>query len=328
MKKIAAIFIAAAMLFLLAGCSFSFYQREAESRNIYKNHIAVEADSSATYTERVAASRSAAVVSIISNTVIRTNRGSGSVTQVFSGVIIDAEGYVLTTSNAAYLQVSNGGSIYGNRVMSAYAVLPAVYNDTAHYKLTLIDYDTSVGLALFRFYDTFHYYTDDSRNASEEGFQIFAALSGESVVTGERCVGIGNSLGNALNTDVIAPDRIGEIEQTVMSGIISDADARADEKGLEPVVFGGKEYGYILTTVPLNIDMYGGALFDESGYLIGLLAMKIGYQSSSAGASGYFKRVGAASRAGLLTAYIDSVAEELSLPIPYTVASVSAGEAA
>ena len=316
MKKIAAIFIAAAMLFLLAGCSFSFYQREAESRNIYKNHIAVEADSSATYTERVAASRSAAVVSIISNTVIRTNRGSGSVTQVFSGVIIDAEGYVLTTSNAAYLQVSNGGSIYGNRVMSAYAVLPAVFNDTAHYKLTLIDYDT------------FHYYTDDSRNASEEGFQIFAALSGESVVTGERCVGIGNSLGNALNTDVIAPDRIGEIEQTVMSGIISDADARADEKGLEPVVFGGKEYGYILTTVPLNIDMYGGALFDESGYLIGLLAMKIGYQSSSTGASGYFKRVGAASRAGLLTAYIDSVAEELSLPIPYTVASVSAGEAA
>ena len=114
----------------------------------------------------------------------------------------------------------------------------------------------------------------------------------------------------------------------MMSGVVSGAKAGADIKGLEPIRFGGVDYGYILTTAPLNIDMYGGALFDEDGYLIGSLAMKIGYQSAGTGQSGYFKRVGAAYRVDLLTAYIDSVAEEIHTPIPYTIATGSEEEAA
>lgn len=326
MKRIAAICVGLAMVFLMAGCSFSLYRREAESRNVYKDYIAAETDVSAGYAEKVAASRSSSVVSVIANTLVRTNRGRASVTQIYSGIIINAEGYVLTTSHAALLEVSDGSRVYSGEIMSAYAVLPEIYGDKQHYRLILVDYDTEAGLALFRFYDSFHYYTDESREESKEGFQTVAEFTDRSVVPGERCVGIGNSLGNALNSDVASPGSVGEIAQTVMSGVISDAEADTDV--LKAVSFGGKEYAYLLTTVPVNVDMYGGALFDDSGYLIGLPAMKIGYESSATGGSGYFKRVAAAYPVSLLTDYIDSVAEESKTPIPYTLASVSDGEAA
>ena len=326
MKKLSAILLAVTVLFLLTGCSFSLYQREAESRDIYKEFIATDIDAADDYAARVSEKSGAAVVSVIANSVIRTNSGNYSSTQIFSGIIINAEGYVLTTSNAALLQVSSGRHVYSNKVMSAYAVLSAAYNDTTHYRLTLVDYDASLGLALFRFYDQFHYYTDASKNSSVDGFQFTARFSEEDVSAGDRCVSVGNSLGNALNADTSAPGSVDEIALTIMSGIVSDDEAGAEE--LAPVTFGGKDYGYILTTAPLNIDMYGGALFDENGYLIGLLALKIGYQSTSTGECGYFKRVGAACRVELLTAYIDSVADEIRSPIPYTVASASNGEVA
>ena len=326
MKKFLAILIAVAMMFLLAGCSFSLYRREEDSRDIYKDYIAIEEDSDSAYTQRVAAKKGAAVVSIIANSIIQTNRGSASVVQIYSGVIINSEGYVLTTSQAAQLQVSSGNRIYSNEVMSAYAVLPEVYDDSHHYKLTLVDYDSDAGLALFRFYDRFHYYTDETRQTSEDGFQIVAEFSAAEILTGARSVGIGNSLGNALNEGVIVPDRINEIAQTVMGGIVSDAEA--DATVLEPITYGGNKYTYILTTAPVNIDMYGGALFDENGYLIGLLAMKIGYESETTRESGYFKRVGAAYRVSLLTEFIDTVAESIHSPIPYTLASAANKEAA
>ena len=151
MKRFAAILLVAASVLLLAGCSFSLYRREDESRDIYKKYIEVGTDDSASYTEKVAAEAGAAVVSVIAHTIVRTNRGTATVAQVFSGVIINADGYVLSTSNAAYLSVTDGNHVYSNEVMSAYAVLPEVYDDDSHYKLTLIDYDTDVGLALFRF---------------------------------------------------------------------------------------------------------------------------------------------------------------------------------
>ena len=324
MKKRLAALLAVATLFLFAGCSFSFYQRQAESKDIYKDYLAMETDASDSYTERVAERSGAAVVTVIANSVVRTNRGSESTTQIFSGIIINAEGYVLTTSHAAVLEVTSGGSLYTGRVLTAYAVLPEIYGDKSRYKLTLVDYNTDAGLALFRFYDRFHYYTDTSRGESKEGFQVFAQFSGKNAETGERCIGIGNSLGNALNEGVSVPERVNEIEQTVMSGVISDADAGSE--ALAPVSFGGKEYNYILTTVPVNIDMYGGALFDENGYLIGLLAMKIGYESSS-GETGYFKRVAAACPVSLLTAYIDGAASATETPVPYIIA-MPAGEAA
>lgn len=320
MKRIiAAILLVTASLLLMVGCSFPFYQREAESEDIYLDHIDVTADPSAAYAEKVAVEKSAAVVSIISNSIISTGRGSGSVTQIFSGIIIDAQGYVLTTSNAAFLEVTDGSNTYSNRVSTAYAVLADVYNDSHHYKLTLVDYNTEIGMAVFRFYDRFHHYSNEEKTEVKDGFQVFAEFSTESIATGERCVGIGNSLGNALNAGIVAPDRISGLSLTAMSGIVSSAEA--DPSVLSPVTLNGNTYSYLLTTVPVNIDMYGGALFDEYGYLIGLLSMKIGYSSADTGESGYFKRVAAVSKTELLTDYIDHVAEAAKMPIPYTVAA-------
>ena len=54
MKKRLAALLAVATLFLFAGCSFSFYQRQAESKDIYKDYLAMETDTSDSYTERVA----------------------------------------------------------------------------------------------------------------------------------------------------------------------------------------------------------------------------------------------------------------------------------
>ena len=101
-----------------------------------------------------------------------------------------------------------------------------------------------------------------------------------------------------------------------MNGIISDA--RADATVLDPLLFGGDTYEYILTSSPVNFDMYGGALFDENGYLLGVLAFKIGYESSTGNSndSGYFDRVAAAYPINFVTAYIDSVATKIQAPIP------------
>ena len=152
MKKRLAALLAVATLFLFAGCSFSFYQRQAESKDIYKDYLAMETDASDSYTERVAERSGAAVVTVIANSVVRTNRGSESTTQIFSGIIINAEGYVLTTSHAAVLEVTSGGSLYTGRVLTAYAVLPEIYGDKSRYKLTLVDYNTDAGLALLLFF--------------------------------------------------------------------------------------------------------------------------------------------------------------------------------
>ena len=325
MKKITALILAVATLFLMAGCSFSLYRRN-ESQDVYKNFIDTETGQTESYAEAVAMKKSPVVVTVISNSIIRTARGSGSVTQIYSGVIINREGYVLTTSAAALLQTSEGNKVYSNKVMSAYAVLSEPYRDKNHYKLVLVGYDTEAGLALFRFYDRFHYYTDASRSEAVDGFQIAAEFSGLSVQTGQNCLAIGNSLGNALNAQASSPDRVDEIAQAVMAGVVSSASA--DNKALSPVSYGGTDYPYIMTTAPVNIDMYGGALFDVNGYLIGILGTKIGYESSANGESGYFKRVATAYPVPLLRAFIDTVAEANETPVPYTVAVTTNEETA
>ena len=317
MKRIAVLtFTVIICCLVLVGCGSGAFQRESDPRDIYVEHIDTSWNEDDEFSQNIASVRGAAVVSVISNSIVYENIGNSAVQQIFSGIIINSQGYVLTSSQAAHLPVEAGSG----RHLSVYAVLPEIYNVKRQVKLSLVDYNDTAGLAIFKFYDNFYYYADEDKSEAVPGFQVYAEFSGKDAVTGERCVTIGNSLGNALG-NVIGADNIDEVELTIMNGIISDA--RADATVLDPLLFGGDTYEYILTSSPVNFDMYGGALFDENGYLLGVLAFKIGYESSTGNSSdsGYFDRVAAAYPINFVTAYIDSVATKIQAPIPYTVTS-------
>ena len=311
MKHLAFFLTVLACCLLLVGCNGT-YLRESEPQNVYIDHIDTTWSPDVEYSQNVAAVRGATVVSIISNFVVYTGMGNRTAQQILSGVIINEQGYILTSSQSAESTLESGTS----KRLSVYAVLPEIYNMERQFKLSLVDYDNDAGLALFKFYDDFFHYVDEEKSEAVSGFQIYAEFSGQKAITGERCVTIGNSLGNTLSNGAID---LNDVELTVMNGIISAASA--DAAVLEPVLLNGNSYNYILTSSPVNFDMYGGGMFDESGYLLGTLAFKIGYQASSGtGESGYFARVSAAYPIELIVDYIDSAAIRVHAAIPYTLA--------
>ena len=101
--------------------------------------------------------QTASVVSILSSGRVYTGSDSYSTTRVLSGVILNEEGYILTSSEACNFDVSDNGTIYEGKFTNAYAVLSDVYQDQRHYILNLVDNHEEAGLALFRFQTDFYY---------------------------------------------------------------------------------------------------------------------------------------------------------------------------
>ena len=317
--------VAAILCMILSGCSFSGYRQEAAPQNIYKDYIAIESDATADFEEQIANKAGGSVVSIISSANMRINGELSSIVNIFSGVIINREGYVITTSQSAYTGVSAGSERYDAEANEVYAVLPDIYDDNTHYKLRLIDYDTQIGLALFKFYDNFYYYSDAAKTETVQGFQFYATFSSENVAVGNRCAAIGNSIGNILNGEALSLNSITQIEQTITSGYISASPA--DPSVFEPLQYGDSAYNYFMTSAPANLDMYGGGLFDENGYAIGILASKIVSDNSGSSAGDYITRAALVYPTALVTAYIDNVSAETQKVIPYTTARLSEVEA-
>lgn len=317
--------VAAILCMILSGCSFSGYRQEAAPQNIYKDYIAIESDATADFEEQIANKAGGSVVSIISSANMRINGELSSIVNIFSGVIINREGYIITTSQSAYTGVSAGAEQYEAEANEVYAVLPDIYDDNTHYKLRLIDYDTQIGLALFKFYDNFYYYSDAAKTETVQGFQFHATFSSENVAVGNRCAAIGNSIGNILNGEALSLNSITQIEQTITSGYVSASPA--DPSVFEPLQYGDSAYNYFMTSAPANIDMYGGGLFDENGYAIGILASKIVSDNSGSAAGDYITRATLVYPTALVTAYIDNVSAETQKVIPYTTARLSEVEA-
>ena len=317
--------VAAILCMVLSGCSFSGYRQEAAPQNIYKDYMAIESDATADFEEQIADKAGGSVVTIISSANMRINGELSSIVNIFSGVIINREGYIITTSQSAYTGVSAGAEQYEAEANEVYAVLPDIYDDNTHYKLRLIDYDTQIGLALFKFYDNFYYYSDAAKTETVQGFQFYATFSSENVAVGNRCAAIGNSIGNILNGEALSLNSITQIEQTITSGYISASPA--DPSVFEPLQYGDSAYNYFMTSAPANIDMYGGGLFDENGYAIGILASKIVSDNSGSSAGDYITRAALVYPTALVTAYIDNVSAETQKVIPYTTARLSEVEA-
>lgn len=101
--------------------------------------------------------QTASVVSILSSGRVYTGSDSYSTTRVLSGVILNEEGYILTSSEACNFDVSDNGTIYEGKFTNAYAVLSDVYQDQHHYMLNLVDNREEAGLALFLLQTDFYY---------------------------------------------------------------------------------------------------------------------------------------------------------------------------
>ena len=284
--------------------------------DVYLDYLDTEsaADNEENAAEYVARKQQAAVVSVIATYNLRTDYAS-SYTQVYSGVIIDRDGYVLTTSSVAYFEYSTGHYIQPSTV---YAVLSDVYDNDARYRLMYVDHDTQAGLAIYSFRDNFYHYADQAKQELVPGFQIWANFLMNGVSVGATCVAVGNAVG-ALNSNFGNANMITYVQQSVTQGIVSSIDA---QQAVPDVSYAGKTFPLLLFSAPANENMYGGALFDENGYLIGLVR---GQLTDGSASEICLERVSAALPASLLAVYIDSVSEQLQRVIPYTVVSSDAG---
>ena len=296
-----------------AFCACSWFFENRAPVDVYLPYLD-GADAAASGAQYVAAAQQADVVTVIATYPVRTDIAT-SYTQVYSGVIINKEGYVLTTSAAASLEYKSGAYASATRIV---AVLSDVYGNDEQYLLKLIDHDSALGVALFVFYDTFYTYTDPSQSNAEEGFCHYAALSAVPPEIGDACVAVGNATG-AVNSDASGLIGVQYVQQAVTQGVVSAAGS-ADEEA-ESVSYGGTVYPYLYSSASVTPAMLGGALFDANGYLIGMLSDKVTDGSSD---ESYLRRFSASLPANFLSAYLDAVSEQTQTVIPYTLATAQA----
>lgn len=110
------------------------------------------------------------------------------------------------------------------------------------------------------------------------------------------------------------------VQQSVTQGIVSSIDA---QQAVPDVSYAGKTFPLLLFSAPANENMYGGALFDENGYLIGLGPRAADRRICFGDLSGTC--FGGHCLPRWLAVYIDSVSEQLQRVIPYTVVFSDAG---
>lgn len=302
-KSFASIFLIAIIFtgLCLSGCSWMLEQTNPRSVCLPYIDVAVDNGSSDSV-EDVTTRSQAAVVSIIATYPLRSNLGN-SYTRVLSGILIDADGYVLTHASVSSYEYSAGEFA---EPKSVYAVLSDVYEDETRYSLEFVDQDSALGVSVYRFYDEFSHHTDASSSETEKGFQIFATFSEKSVRIGEPCTAIGNAVGG-LNSAYENVDGILYIQQSITGGAVS---------ALESVATDETRFSYIITSAPINENMYGGALFDENGYLLGLI-----YDKWTEADGDFVVRASSAIPSSVLTDYIDDASARVQHTIPYTIAA-------
>ena len=289
----------------VSGCS-GIYTQDLAPQNIYKTSIDV---SNTSETNIGLASRS--VVSIISSGTLKSQTGSSlRVVSVLSGIIFNSEGYIIAKSESAYMQIYKNEILYTGKASSVYAVLADSFNDSTKYKLNLISYDSNIGLAIFKFYDNFYYYSDGNKSAAKPGFQFYSQPSDFTVKTGDPCFSVGNFLGNAINESAISANLVSKIQICIMSGSISDNES--DPEIFEPLFYNNQSFNYVIVSAPINFDMYGGALFNKEGQLIGMNASKVLSDSKNPESQSYFERVALAYPSGLLNIYTETILNNLS----------------
>ena len=299
MRKIFYLICILGLTVFLSSCSF--YVVKPAPKSVYKNFIEQTTDADAEFMERIASEQAACVVTILSTGSVASVHETYLMTQAYSGIILNDDGYVLTTDQAYTLEISDSGKTYTGKAIETYAVLSDVYNDQTHYKLNYIDHDEDSGLALFQFYDHFYYCTDSENSQTQKGFQYTAKFAQEELSVGTSCVAVGNSLANIMVDNPKNHSSFKDINLTVTLGVLADTHVNVSE----PVVFENKKYYPSVVTNPINSEMIGGAVFNDIGEIMGIIFQKATYGLS--GSSGYLKRVSFIQCFDLIDSYIKKV---------------------
>ncbi len=323
-KRLLIFSVSVFLLFALCGCSFNLYGGIASSKNVKLEYVEIKTSEDAEFAEVAAARSLGCVVTVVSSANVETGYGIGVLSSIYSGLILNDEGYILTTYQAAHPTEFVDGTTYEGDVSSAYAVLSDIYGDTTHYRIDLVDKDEDAGLALFKFYDSFSYYTDSSKSETQSGFQFKARFTDKTVSVGANVVSIGNAAGYTVISEDDSASQFTDLQVNVMSGTVLEDECDPDIFGT--ISYLNKEYASFLITAPVSEEMIGGGVFDENGYLIGYNYSKL-YSTTDSGVS-ILPRVSIAYKSDLLIDYIDQTSEKLQTPIPYTIARVANEEAA
>lgn len=301
MKKILLMVCILGLTLILSSCNL-FYVVKPAPKSIYKNFIEPKSDNgTAEFMEKIANEQAACVVTILTTGSVVAGHETYLLTQAYSGIILNNDGYILTTDQSYTLEISANGNIYKGKAIETYAVLSDIYNDQTHYKLNYIDHDVDSGLAVFQFYDNFYYYSDSENSQSQKGFQYIANFTQEDLTVGSACIAVGNSLANILVDNPKSHSSFKNINLTVTLGVLSDTNANVSN----PVYFENKKYYPSVVTTPTNSEMIGGAVFNKQGKIMGIIFQKA--KNEEAGASGYLKRVCFIQSFDLINSYIKEV---------------------
>ena len=256
--------------------------------------------------------RSASIVTILSSGRVDTGNDKYVTTKAYSGILLNDEGFVLTSWQVCNFDVADGGNIYPGEMTQTYAVLSDVYGDDTHYSLELIDQDEDAGLALFRFKTNFYYKTENGER--QKGFPYLAEFSPYAPQTGNVCYAIGNSLGELLVNNTFFHTSYTDLQLSVTKGIVSNAEVSE----IPPYTLNTETCLPAIVSAPTNPETVGGGVFDENGYLIGLVSSKLLSEKDEETSS--ITRMSLMLTASWLARYIDSVSTEKQTVIPYTLA--------
>ena len=160
----------------------------------------------------------------------------GLATAQGSGVIISADGYILT-NNHVVNSSSSSSSFY--ELGKANKLIVKLYNDDTEYEAEIIGTDEQTDLAVIKI--------------DKEGLTAAELGDSDSVQVGEFCMAIGNPLG--LGT-------------TVTDGIVSAVDRTVTDED-------GNSYKAIQTNAAINSGNSGGALVNSKGQVIGINTLKV-----------------------------------------------------
>ena len=290
----------------------------ATAKNVYKKYITQSLVSKdefdGTYTEYIANYCAGNVVSVYSEFMYQSVReGYKRIDTVFSGIILNNEGYILTSSFVTRYRKPSDAKSSVDDFISAKKIqiqLNSIYQDENLYSATLIDCDLDLGLAILKFKDNFYYYTDQSKKTSVKGFQFSTVFyDGQNTIKiGDSCAFVGETIGNGIG---------------ISAGIISNNKMSVSELGdgqnnFGNIIYEDKEYSYMQTTAAVNPEGMGGAVFDRNGYIIGIMSSKVySDQDSSA-----FHKVGLVMPSACVMNYIDTISRSKQRQITYTYAEV------
>lgn len=163
------------------------------------------------------------------------SRANSSATAEGSGIIMSADGYILTNNHI----VNSASSSSYYEVDKASKITVYLYNDDTEYEAKIIGTDEQTDLAVIKIDKT-------GLTAAELG-------NSDDVKVGEFSMAIGNPLG---------------LQSSVTAGMISAVNRKVTDSD-------GKTYTLIQTDAAINSGNSGGALVNAEGKVIGINTLKL-----------------------------------------------------